>query len=170
VLTIVRLTQVLCPMTMRFLHALTLFFFVLIASACQQAEEPGIGYSPSANPATDLANARTVAASSGRKVLIIAGGDWCRWCHVLYRFLKQNPDVEAEMDKAFVVVKVYYGDDNTNEAFFSTLPEADGFPHFWVLSSNGTILKSISTGGLESGSDDYDRERFRQFIRDANGA
>lgn len=153
---------------MNVLRSCLMLFVVLVFSACQRSGVTDLGYHPHANPSTDLAQARELAAQTGRKVLIIAGGDWCRWCHVLQRFLERNRDVQTELDRAFVVLKVYIGDENVNEQFFSGLPEAVGYPHFWVMASDGTVLKSIDTAGVESGPDDYDKNLFLQLIRDAD--
>jgi hypothetical protein len=145
-----------------------LVFALSLAVACSRGAAD-LGYHQGAGAEALLTAARREAAQDGRQVLVIAGGDWCRWCHVLDRFLHDNPDVESELAKKFVVLKVYYGDsegdDGTDVAFFDGLPEAEGFPHFWVVRRDGSV-RSIETGGLERGDDDYDREKFLRFIRE----
>jgi hypothetical protein len=96
-------------------------------------------------------------------VLIIAGGDWCHWCSVLNRFVSRNADIDANLHEAFVVMKVYVGDENYNEFFFSQLPEARGAPHFWIVSPEREVLSSQSTRAFESKSS-YDKQEFMQFI------
>jgi hypothetical protein len=98
-------------------------------------------------------------------VLVIAGGDWCRWCLALDKFVSDDPEVKTSLDAAFVTVHAYYGDENENQAFFSRLPEADGYPHFWVLDSDGGLIRSVSTAGLEDGDDGYNKAAFLEFIR-----
>jgi hypothetical protein len=146
---------------------LTLFVATLVLgllSACVADGPANLGYDPAANPAVALATAQQEAAKVDKRVLIIAGGDWCRWCHVLNSFLSENKDVKFALDDAFVVIKVYAGDDDTNEDFFAGLPPADGYPHFWVVKKDGTA-RSIGTGALESGDDSYDRAKFLTMIR-----
>ncbi len=77
-----------------------------------------------------------------------------------------DPDVRAEFDKTFVRVKVYYGGENPNVAFFALLPKAAGYPHFWILSADGRLLESVHTGKLEDGKDSYDKAAFVKFIRE----
>jgi hypothetical protein len=141
-------------------------WLLLLLAACSSGPKD-LGYTPGADGDALLAAAQAEAARDGRKVLVVAGGDWCRWCHVLARFLDDNPDIDAELHRKFVVVKVYYGDDGTDEAFFARLPEAPGFPHFWVVSRSG-YARSYGTSSLENGDDGYDRERFRAFIAEAS--
>ena len=145
-----------------------LFLLVLLLpAACSRGPE-NLGYHEGPGADALLATAQAEAKQGGRQVLIVAGGEWCRWCHVLDRFLHDNPDVASELEKKFVVLKVHYGDgdDATDAAFFDRLPPAEGFPHFWVVRRDGRV-SSFETGGLESGDDDYDREKFLGFIRRA---
>ena len=149
---------------MRLLKSLAAALLLVLAVACTASGPADLGYDPKADPTPALATARAEAARSGKSVLVIAGGDWCRWCHVLDRFLAQNDDVKAELDDTFVTLKVYYGDENTNDAFFAQLPEAEGYPHFWVVTPGGN-RRSVGTATLESGDDDYDKDLFLAFVR-----
>jgi hypothetical protein len=141
---------------------------LLLAVACSSGQRD-LGYDPAADNDALLAAGMKEAAQDGRQVLLVAGGDWCRWCHVLGRFLDDNPDVHAELERHFVVVKVYSGDEGTDEDFFARLPEAPGYPHFWIVRRDGSV-RSYGTSGLERGDDDYDREKFLRFIREASGS
>jgi thioredoxin-related protein len=136
----------------------------LALGAAQAAED--IGYDPHADPAAALASGAARAAADGKLVLLIAGGDWCSWCHYLNAFIKSNADVERAIYETFVVVKVYYGDDNKNDAFFSQWPAAEGYPHFWVFSADGYLLRSQGTLPLEDGAKSYDKGAFLAFIDD----
>lgn len=130
------------------------------------ANPPLPGYDPKANPEVDLNRALAEARSTKKKVLVIAGGDWCVWCHYLESFVKKNKDVDDALHGAFVTVKVYIGDENRNATFFSRLPKAAGYPHFWVLENDGTVKKSVNTGTLEDGGKSYNKATFLKFIRD----
>jgi hypothetical protein len=143
-----------------------IFFTVALPSTAQPTK--GLGYDSAVNPSIVLKNAMAEARSTGKKVLVIAGGEWCRWCWVLDSFLAKNSDVKASLHQSFVTVKVYIGEDNYNEAFFSKLPPAKGYPYFWIMNKDGRVEHSINTAFLENGPDDYDRERFLRFIREKN--
>ena len=129
--------------------------------------QAGTGYDPSDDPTAALNRALVEAKASNRQVLVIAGGDWCRWCLILNTFLSKNPDVKAKLDGSFVTMKAYIGDENHNTPFFSKLPPAKGYPHFWIVSADGAATRSIDTGPLENGKDGYDKAAFLQFIREA---
>ena len=60
-------------------------------------------------------------------------------------------------------MKVNYGDGNDNEAFLGQFPEADGYPHFYVLDSGGNLIKSQGTGELEEGKG-YNEGVFLAFL------
>lgn len=123
-----------------------------------------LGYDPGANPFEQLAAAVTTARASNKLILVVAGGDWCIWCHYLDAFLKSHDSIEHALKDTFVVVKAYRGDENDNDAFFATLPQAAGYPHFWVLDEDGELLSSQDTLPLEDGDKSYDPASFTAFI------
>lgn len=134
----------------------------LVLGSTNAAED--IGYDPQADPAAVLAAGVARANAEDKLVVMIAGGDWCIWCHYLNAFIKANTDVERALYDTFVVVKVYYGDDDQNEEFFAQWPKADGYPHFWVFSAEGYLLRSQGTLELEDGGKSYDKQAFLAFI------
>lgn len=138
---------------------------IVAAFACATStSNTELGYDPSADPFAQYHAAIEQARAEDKLVLVIAGGDWCRWCHVLNRFVSRNTDVESALHDAFVVVKVYVGDENYNEFFFSQLPEARGAPHFWIVAPDRRVLASQSTGMFENGRSGYDKKEFLGFI------
>lgn len=148
----------------RILLAAAFALAALTASLASAGSSRDLGYDPKADPFGQYHDAIAVAKASNRLVLVIAGGDWCYWCHVLNRFVSRNADVRQGMDDTFVVVKVYVGDENYNEDFFSQLPAARGAPHFWIISPDRNVLSSQSTGAFEQGSNGYDKGEFLGFI------
>mgnify|MGYP003576020302 CR=1 FL=1 len=135
---------------------------ILCVNAVRAAED--LGYDPQADPFAALNAAAAQAKSQDKLVLLIAGGDWCVWCHYLDAFVKSDADVAAALYDTFVVLKVYRGDENLNERFFSGLPEAAGYPHFWILSGDGHLLRSQGTLELEDGAKSYDKSAFLAFV------
>lgn len=124
-----------------------------------------LGYDPKADPFEQYHASLAQAEQQRKLVLVIAGGDWCRWCYVLERFVSEDPEIERVLHETFVVMKVYVGFDNYNEMFFEQLPRAKGAPHFWVISPQKEILISQSTGGFEAGKRGYDKAAFLSFIQ-----
>lgn len=136
----------------------------LLAVSWTGHAESVIGYEPDADPYALLKTAESEAAAESKLILLIAGGDWCIWCHYLNAFIHDNADVAEALADTFVVAKVYFGDEADNSAFFAELPAAVGYPHFWVLDSAGAILASQNTLPLEDGDKSYDRSNFFAFI------
>jgi len=135
---------------------------LLCISALTHAAD--LGYDREADPFEQYQQAIEQATNEHKLVLIVAGGDWCRWCHVLNRFISNNEDIEASLNDTFVVMKVYVGPGNFNELFFSQLPQAYGAPHFWIVSPEREVLASQSTAKLERGKSTYDKASFLAFI------
>jgi hypothetical protein len=151
---------------MRSRHALAtgLAAIVLFVSAGAGAQPDLVGYDPAADPFEQVRNAGVTAAADSKLILVVAGGEWCIWCHYLDAFLTENADIGKALKETFVVVKAYLGETNMNEAFFSTLPEALGYPHFWVLAADGTLIASEGTLPLEDGDKSYDAAKFSAFV------
>lgn len=61
-------------------------------------------------------------------------------------------------------MKVNMSDENDNVDFLSEYPKIPGYPHFFVLESDGTFLHSQGTGDLEEGRG-YDEEVFSAFLK-----
>jgi hypothetical protein len=124
-----------------------------------------LGYDPAADPFAELDAARAAANAEDKLVLVVAGGDWCIWCHYLEAFLTNHPALEQRLEETFVVMHAYRGDDNDNASFFATLPEAAGYPHFWIVDpADGALLESQDTLPLEDGDKSYDERAFGAFV------
>ena len=125
-------------------------------------------FDPARNPAKDLDSAIVIATASNKRILLDVGGEWCKWCHFLDNFFETNQDVANFLHSNFVVVKVNFSKDNKNEIFLSGYPKVAGYPHFFVLESDGTFLHSQDTGALENGSKEnpgHDHDKVLAFLR-----
>lgn len=121
-------------------------------------------FDPARNPERDLKNAVEYAKKTNKRILLDVGGEWCIWCHRIDSFIESHTGIKEFLNKNFVVVKVNYSKENKNEKFLSSYPEIPGFPHFFVLDSDGKLLHSQDTGKLEKGND-YDEEKFMEFLK-----
>lgn len=130
--------------------------------ACSEGE-PAAGYDPKRDPAADLAAAVEEARTSGKRIMLEIGGEWCHWCHLLEGFFRSHDDIRKLLEENFIVVKVNFSPENENEAFISALPKFRGYPHIFVLESNGEVLHSQNTGLLEKG-EGYDIDKMKAFL------
>lgn len=144
---------------------LFLLFFVSIQTAIS-AELPlySTKYDPMRDAIQDGRNAIKLAAETNRRILIELGGDWCKWCHFLDRFLETHPDVKMQLHKTFVVLKVNVSEENYNREFLKYFPRPPGYPHMYITESNGKILYSKDTGEFVVNRK-YSVERFEAFFK-----
>ena len=56
-------------------------------------------------------------------------------------------------------------EENENTQFLSAYPKAEGYPHLYVLESDGTFLHSQGTGVLEDGKKSYDLRKYMEFLK-----
>ena len=149
---------------MRKANILAAAALALCAAVAPAQPKKDIGYDPHANAFEQRDAAVAKAEADDKLLLLISGGDWCKWCHYLAAFLDRETALDADLHEVFVVQKVYVGGENMNKEFFATLPKAAGAPHFWVLSQTGELLVSQDTAPLEDGDKSYDRAKFAAFI------
>ena len=122
-------------------------------------------YDPARNPADDLTQAIVVAQKENKRIMLELGGDWCVWCKYMDDFYKTHPDVLQARVENYVLVKVNVSEENANEEFLSQFPEVGGYPHIYILESDGTFLHSQNTVDLEDGADSYVPEVFMSFLK-----
>lgn len=142
---------------------LALFLAACFASSVT-AQQSSAKFDPARDPAKDVAAAAATAKAQGKRVIVDVGGEWCSWCHILDRFVDDNADIRAQIDKGYVWVKVNWSKENKNEAFLGQFPKIKGYPHLFVLDANGKLLHSQDTDVLESGKG-YDKAKVADFLR-----
>lgn len=120
-------------------------------------------YNPARDPFQDGRDALELARKTGRLVMIEVGGDWCVWCQVLDKFIKENQDVHDTLYENYVVLKVNMSDENNNREFLSGLPKTNGYPHLFITKDDGTVIYSTDTTRLvENGK--YVHKRVLAFL------
>jgi thioredoxin-related protein len=136
---------------------------LVLSEASLVAGTSSLGYDPDADPDQNLHAAVREAKASGRRILVEVGGEWCSWCHILDRFVQEHDEIDRLWTEHFVTVKVHYDDEQPNEAFLGRYPRIEGYPHIFVLDTDGTLLHSQNTALLESGKT-YSVEKMRAFL------
>ncbi|WP_444995487.1 thioredoxin family protein [Aliikangiella sp. IMCC44359] len=144
------------------LLAVMLLMYCSLSSAIGNAEYAK-SYDPARDPFKDLAMAMSEAKKNNKYILIVAGGEWCTWCHVLEAYLKKEKKINQELLDIFEVMKLNFSKENKNKKFFSTLPDAPAYPHFFILDNSGKVLLSKNTTPLEKGNT-YSNNKFRILI------
>jgi thiol:disulfide interchange protein len=133
-----------------------------VEAATETAPLP-VKFDPSRDASRDVEAALQLARTTNRRVLVEVGGEWCVWCHIMDRFFTANPDVKTLRDARFVWLKVNYSKENSNEALLARWPKVAGYPHLYVIDTDGRVLHSQDTSALEAGKT-YDVAAFRKFL------
>jgi len=91
------------------------------------------------------------ASQSGKRILVVFGGNWCFDCHVLDEAF-HSPEIAPTLHKSFLVVHVDVGrmDKNLDVAKKYDIPLDRGVPAVAVLDSNGNLLFSQKSGEFEA--------------------
>jgi len=132
-------------------------------SHAQSPYAPVTKYDPKRDAAQDIRDAAAEAKRTNRRVLLEVGGEWCSWCHHMDDFFEAHPDLSGLRDKSFVTVKINFSEENPNKDVLARYPEIAGYPHLFVLDSDGTLVHSQDTSPLEE-SKSYNLERFTTFL------
>ena len=134
----------------------------------KRSDGSGLGFDPKADAVKQVKAAVAKATPGNKRILLEIGGAWCSWCHKLEAFLAESDEVRNALADRFVVVKINVSPENENTEFMSDFPEVRGYPHLFVLESDGSFLHSQETGALESG-ESYDAARWLEFIEKWGG-
>ena len=137
--------------------------FVSQTAAAQSSYTPVTKYDPKRDAARDIDDAVVEAKRTNRRILLEVGGEWCSWCHILDEFFDKHADLTALRDKNFVTVKINFSEENPNKEVLSRYGEINGYPHIFVLASDGKLLHSQDTAVFEEGRG-YVLERLTTFL------
>ena len=121
-------------------------------------------FDPLRDPKADLAAAVITATKTGKRIILDVGGEWCGWCVYMDKFFFQNPVLDKLRNDNYVWLKVNMGSENENTAFLSAYPEREGYPHLYVLDTDGKFLHSQDTSPLEAGKG-YNLVKFTAFLK-----
>jgi thiol:disulfide interchange protein len=126
---------------------------MLFAAIAVAANAPGTApYDPSLDGWKQLQAAGKTAAVENKRVLVIVGGNWCKWCRALDGLMSEDSALRAELGK-YQVVHLNYSKENKNPEAMAHLgnPEKLGFPSLLVLSSKLHVLHTQSSEVFETG-------------------
>jgi thioredoxin-related protein len=119
------------------------------------------------NPHKDLGIAMQKAKVSKKTILLIIGGDWCKWCGEFDNTLDNNNyKLAKELYSSFEVVRVYYGKGTNKQAqsLLKQFPKIPGTPHFYLLDRKAKLLASIKSTSMERGYG-YNVRKVEAFIQ-----
>ena len=149
-----------------------LIFFFLIICSCELYAQDSLIYHPEANAAEQIKAATIKATNENKHILLMIGGNWCRWCRMFNKFVTTDEQLDSAMNKNFIVEHINYSKENKNEELLKQLkfPQRFGFPVFVILDSKGELIHTQNSSYLENG-EGYNKETvmdfFHQWRKDA---
>lgn len=141
------------------------FFVFIVQIGFAQAQEKFEVYNISADPFTQVAEAKVIAQKENKNILVQVGGNWCIWCRYFHKFSHENKKIDSILNANYVTIHVNFSKENKNEAFFKAYnnPGRFGYPSFLVLNSKGELLHIQDSGYLEEGKG-YSEEKVSRFL------
>lgn len=121
-------------------------------------------YDSKRNAENDLKDAIAEAKRTNKRVILEVGGLWCSWCKILDNYFAKHKELLEYREKNFIMLKINFSPENENKTFLSQYPKIDGYPHIFILESEGTLLHSQNTGDLEEGKS-YNFDKMFEFLK-----
>jgi thioredoxin-related protein len=147
---------------------LVLITFILLITLSAEAQDNSFNvYNPILNGTIQVNNAAKEAMTNEKHLLLIIGGNWCKWCRMFDKFSHENAKIDSALTANYVVVHINYSKENENEELLKTLeyPQRFGFPVFVVLNADGRRLHTQNTAYLEDGQG-YSEKKVLGFLND----
>jgi thiol-disulfide isomerase/thioredoxin len=112
-----------------------------------------------------LTDALVTARTENKRVLVMFGGNWCKWCKALDATMAANETITKLLETSYLFIHI---DSDSNLALNTELgdPFKNGFPVLVVFNDDGTVKKIQETGSLEKDdkSVGHDPEKVRAFL------
>ena len=146
----------------------TLFVLTLIAISygLQAQEKKKITlYNPDLDGMEQIDKAIKTASAAGKHVFVQVGGNWCGWCILFDKYVKEDQELKDFVDKNYVVVHLNMSPENKNEESLARLgyPQRFGYPVFVILDAKGKRLHTQNSALLEEGKG-YNRKDVMGFF------
>ena len=123
-----------------------------------------VSYDPKVDAQLEIERAKLEAERTNRNVLLIAGGDWCGWCHMLDQTFQSSIPTRELRDRNFLVVHVNVSEENDNSCALRAYPKATGYPFLYVINPSGRLLATSDTREFESPYG-YNATKIEEFLK-----
>jgi len=124
-----------------------------MTSGLLRAQSAPMLYNPAAPADQEIRELLAKAKKEKKHVLLMAGGNWCKWCTEFDSFSKNDRLVDSLLKTDYLFYHLNYSPENRNTAIFARYgyPQRFGFPVFIILDENGNRLHTQKSGYLEQG-------------------
>jgi len=140
-------------------------FFLILSSTAYAQGDTVLLYRPEANAKLEIEEGVKRAKAEKKHVMLMIGGNWCRWCKMFDKFSHANAKVDSTIKADFIWLHVNYSKENKNLDVLKSLsfPQRFGFPVFVVLDDEGKLLHTQNSAYLEE-QEGYSEEKVVDFI------
>ena len=156
--------------------ALWVVFLLVEATSTLASDAPKQAgpYDPSLDGWKQVQAATQRASTDGRRVLVVVGGNWCKWCRALDRLMDESAELTGELVAHYELVHLNWSKENKNAKAMARLghPEELGFPSFVILSPTLRVLHTQDTGSFENPDHDtpgHNPAKLLAFLRQWDG-
>ena len=122
-------------------------------------------YDPTLDGQKQFDDAVAAAAAGHKRVLVMLGGNWCKWCRALDEAIASDVDVKAALASDWVFLHTDIG---TNKKLDARLgrPSKHGFPVLVVVDVDGAVVAIAPNGALERGNNTlaHDPKKLLAFL------
>jgi thioredoxin-related protein len=116
------------------------------------AKRPDI-YDEKADAEKQVADALAVAKRDNTRVLLMFGGNWCGWCHLLHDVFKKDAEIVETLGNEYEIVMIDTAAPNAQAVIdrYEAIPDGAGVPFLTILDADGKLVANQATGPLEEG-------------------
>jgi thioredoxin-related protein len=124
-------------------------------------------YVVNTNAKNDIAAAVKQAKAENKLVLIQAGGNWCSWCLLFEKTVKNDVQLDSAIKANYIVYHLNFSNENQNDEIFTKYSYAQrfGFPVFLILDPKGKLIHTQNSSYLEEGKG-YNKSKVMGFFSD----
>lgn len=118
----------------------------------QANKRPDI-YDEKADAEKQVAGALEVAKREKTRVLLMFGGNWCGWCHLLHDVFEKDEAVAEVLRNEYELVMIDTAAPNAEGVIerYQAIPKGAGVPFLTILDEDGKLVANQATGPLEVG-------------------
>lgn len=145
--------------------ATVLFICGLQIGYSQPTGKPVDIYHPELDARKQMTDAVSQAKLNDKHVLLMVGGNWCKWCRMFEKFLHDDTQLDSALNANFIFEHINYSKENKNEEVLKQLefPQRFGFPVFVILDGNGKRIHTQNSSYLEEG-EVYSKDKVIEFF------
>lgn len=147
---------------MKRLSVIAIFLLTTFLASAQQQKV----YDETINPIEQIETALLKAKAENKYVVCQVGGNWCRWCLMFAKYIKDDEEISKLIDDNFVYIHVNYPRRAASSELNQRLGNISrfGFPVFVVLGQDGSVLHIQDSSFLEEG-EGYNKTKVLRFFK-----